>query len=144
MGPMPLSSQPLHLQAPTQDSLVSPSSQITSSPDSSENLSEIPLSSKGAPPASPVNVSPAASELFRSPSPCPVRCWMHLVCLCHPLVTPFVTKWVAFGATHSIQRPQCPERISHLLKDAQRAEDTIRSPNGEHMALRILSPLPTQ
>ncbi|XP_025323672.1 kinesin-like protein KIF19 isoform X2 [Canis lupus dingo] len=33
-------------EAPTQDSLVSPSSQITSSPDSSENLSEIPLSSK--------------------------------------------------------------------------------------------------
>nr|XP_055172255.1 kinesin-like protein KIF19 [Nyctereutes procyonoides] len=33
-------------EAPTQDSLVSPSSQINSSPDSSENLSEIPLSSK--------------------------------------------------------------------------------------------------
>ncbi|XP_072602813.1 kinesin-like protein KIF19 isoform X4 [Vulpes vulpes] len=33
-------------EAPTQDSLVSPSSQINSSPDSSETLSEIPLSSK--------------------------------------------------------------------------------------------------
>ncbi|XP_044106290.1 kinesin-like protein KIF19 [Neovison vison] len=33
-------------EAPTQDSLVSPSSRINSSPDSSENLSEIPLSCK--------------------------------------------------------------------------------------------------
>ncbi|XP_039715258.1 kinesin-like protein KIF19 isoform X2 [Pteropus medius] len=34
-------------EAPTQDSLVSLSSRITSSPDSSENLSEVPLSHKG-------------------------------------------------------------------------------------------------
>lgn len=48
---MPFSSQPLSLQAPTQDGLVSLSSRINSSPDSSETLSEIPLSYKGVPPA---------------------------------------------------------------------------------------------
>lgn len=37
------------LQAPTQDGLVSLSSRINSSPDSSETLSEIPLSYKGVP-----------------------------------------------------------------------------------------------
>ncbi|XP_036756074.2 kinesin-like protein KIF19 isoform X2 [Manis pentadactyla] len=37
---------PPTIQAPTQDSLVSLSSRISSSPDSTENLSEIPLSSK--------------------------------------------------------------------------------------------------
>ncbi|ELK37066.1 Kinesin-like protein KIF19, partial [Myotis davidii] len=40
-------------EAPTQDSLASLSSRINSSPDSSENLSEIPLSHKGVPPAEP-------------------------------------------------------------------------------------------
>lgn len=54
---MPFSSQTLHPQAPTQDSLVSLSSRISSSPDSTENPSEIPLSSKGVPPASPVGLS---------------------------------------------------------------------------------------
>lgn len=49
-------SLPNHLvpQAPTQDSLVSLSSRINSSPNSSENLSEIPLSHKGVPPSCPV------------------------------------------------------------------------------------------
>lgn len=49
---MPFSSQSLHLQVPPEDGPVSLSSRINSSPDSSENLSEIPLSYKGVPPAS--------------------------------------------------------------------------------------------
>lgn len=51
----PMASLPYQFisQAPTQDSLVSLSSRINSSPDSSENLSEIPLSHKGLPPHPP-------------------------------------------------------------------------------------------
>lgn len=49
LGLMPLSFNHFPPQAPAQDSLVSLSSRINSSPDSSENLSEIPLSYKGVP-----------------------------------------------------------------------------------------------
>lgn len=74
-------------------------------------------------------MSPASSKLFR-------------VTQSMPSCTAECTH--TFGAIHSIKRLQCPERINHLLKDTQRAEDTIRSQNGDHMTLRILFPLPTQ
>lgn len=63
----PSSFQPLPLQAPPQDGVVSRSSRLNSSPDSSENLSEIPLSYKGVPPASPVRLSLASSKLWCYP-----------------------------------------------------------------------------
>ncbi|KAB1264931.1 Kinesin-like protein KIF19, partial [Camelus dromedarius] len=101
-------------EGPTQDSQVSLSSRINSSPDSSENLSEIPLSRKGVPPAHPVSLS-LASKLLRSPNPKPF-----------PAFCP--------AATHSRkkERHQCPERINHLLCPHRAGGHNQKSEWGTH------------
>lgn len=114
-----LLSPPLSPQAPTRDSLVSLSGRISSSPDSSENLSEIPLSHRGAPPAQPVILSLAPLSPFQ-----PSALLSTPLHWAHPL--------------HE-GRHQCPERTDALLKDAQ---SWGHNQNEGHVALGITAPSP--